>query len=132
MTWLSPPIKGLACDLDSVGYHALARATEEVLGKVCSTSRSGTPAFGPPTLVHASPRAAGWARQCEHIADTGTLPLVGDLRAQGMDLQTVGYGVEDAYHADNEFARLSDYGDGFKVLTRLLRHLDALPAAAAE
>lgn len=54
---------------------------------------------------------------------------MGDLRAQGMDLQTVGYGVEDAYHADNEYARLSDYEDGFKVLVRLMGHLGALPKA---
>lgn len=34
--------------------------------------------------------------------------------------QTVGYGDEEAYHADNEFALLSSYVKGFKVLTRII------------
>lgn len=32
----------------------------------------------------------------------------------------MGYGDEEAYHADNEFARLSDYVKGFRVLTRFI------------
>lgn len=31
---MSRPTRGLACDLESDGYKALARATAEVLGKV--------------------------------------------------------------------------------------------------
>lgn len=35
------------------------------------------------------------------------------------------YGVEDAYHADNEFARLSDFQEGFQVLLRVIAALAA-------
>ncbi len=56
----------------------------------------------------------------------GTLPLVADLRAAGYDIQTIGYGVEDAYHADDEFARLSDFKEGFAVLTGIICDLDDL------
>jgi hypothetical protein len=45
-------------------------------------------------------------------------------------VQTVGYGVEDAYHADNEFARLSDFKDGFAVLMGMIAELHDHAAAA--
>ena len=35
----------------------------------------------------------------------------------------VGYGVEDAYHADNEFARLSDFEKGFTILCKVISSL---------
>lgn len=102
-TWLSGEkgVPGLACDLDSPGFKVLREATEEVLG------------------------------YCSPIADTGTLPLVGDLQRKGFDVQTVGYGLEgildlffftciDYYHADDERARLSDFQDGFSVIMRML------------
>eukprot|EP00128_Syssomonas_multiformis_P010446 Colp12_sorted_trinity150504_noHs@5700 len=90
LEWLGDGCQGLACNLDSIGFHALVNATREVVG-------------------HAQP-----------IADTGSLPLVADLQAAGYDIQTVGYGVEDAYHADNEYARLSDYEQGFRVLVKVI------------
>jgi len=83
-------IQGLACKLDSPGFKALQQATTEVLG------------------------------ECKPLADTGSLPLVADLQENGFDVQTIGYGVEDAYHADNEFARLSDFEQGFRVLVRVI------------
>jgi hypothetical protein len=69
---LGEPVGGLACKLDSVGFTLLRDLTTEVYGV------------------------------CTPLADTGTLPLVADLQDAGFDLQTIGYGVEDAYHADNE------------------------------
>lgn len=42
-------------------------------------------------------------------SDTGALPVVADLQKAGLDIQMVGYGVEEAYHADNEYGRLSDF-----------------------
>eukprot|EP01029_Cantina_marsupialis_P029754 TRINITY_DN782141_c0_g1_i1.p1 TRINITY_DN782141_c0_g1~~TRINITY_DN782141_c0_g1_i1.p1 ORF type:complete len:433 (-),score=178.73 TRINITY_DN782141_c0_g1_i1:124-1422(-) len=83
---LGEPVQGLACDIDSPGFHALAAGVKQVLGKV------------------------------EPLADTGTLPLVGDMQKAGYDIQTIGFGVEDAYHAENEFARLSDFVKGFQIL----------------
>lgn len=90
---LSEPVQGIACNLDSPGYKALAAATKKIIGEV------------------------------RPLADTGTLPLVADLQDAGFDVQTIGYGVEDAYHADNEFARISDFQQGFKVLCEVIHSL---------
>jgi len=49
--------------------------------------------------------------------------LVEDLQKAGLDIQCMGYGVEDAYHMDNEFARLSDFQQGFKVLLEIIQTL---------
>jgi len=40
-------------------------------------------------------------------------------------MQTVGYGDEEAYHADNEFALLSSFVKGFKVLARIIDLVDS-------
>jgi len=93
LRWLSEPIQGLACHLDSAGFRALASATKHVVG-------------------HVAP-----------CADTGSLPLVADLQEAGFDVQTVGYGIEDAYHADNEYALLSDFQQGFRVLANIIDQL---------
>ncbi len=58
------------------------------------------------------------------FADTGTLPLVAELQDDGFDLQTIGYGVEEAYHATNEYAKLSDFKQGFKVFIDIIAELD--------
>jgi acetylornithine deacetylase len=57
-------VGGLACDLDSIGFKALRNATEKIIGF------------------------------CKPLADTGTLPLVADLKSAGYDVQTIGYGLE--------------------------------------
>eukprot|EP01104_Vermistella_antarctica_P004413 TRINITY_DN14866_c0_g1_i1.p1 TRINITY_DN14866_c0_g1~~TRINITY_DN14866_c0_g1_i1.p1 ORF type:complete len:469 (-),score=91.82 TRINITY_DN14866_c0_g1_i1:62-1438(-) len=88
--WIGTPVQGIACSLSSDGFEVLAEATTEIIGF------------------------------CRPLADTGSLPLVADLQRQGCDVQTVGYGVEDAYHANNEFARLGDYEEGYQVLMRVL------------
>jgi acetylornithine deacetylase len=79
--------------MESAGYVALVEATKKHVGPVHT------------------------------LADTGTLPLVADLKKAGLDVQCVGYGVEDAYHMDNEFARLSDFQQGFKVLSEIIQTL---------
>jgi len=93
MKFLCDPVQGIACSLDSPGFQALAKATEKVVG-------------------HVKP-----------LADTGTLPLVADLKDAGFDVQTVGYGVEDVYHADNEYALLSDFEQGYQVLCNIITDL---------
>jgi len=90
LNWLTPPVNGLACNLESPGFIALSNATKKIIGHVQTT------------------------------ADTGSLPLVADLQENGFDVQTIGYGIEDAYHADNEFAKISDFEEGFKVLVDVI------------
>ena len=90
LRWLMPPIQGVACDLDSIGLRALKQAIVEVCGKV------------------------------QPISLTGSLPLIADLKEQGFDVQTIGFGVEDVYHADNEYLVLQDFKEGFKILMRVV------------
>lgn len=49
-------VTGLACDINSIGFKALEKATTDIFG------------------------------YCKPLADTGTLPLVGDLRRNGYDI----------------------------------------------
>jgi acetylornithine deacetylase len=93
LEWLGTPIDGLACNLDSHGYHSLCNATRSIFGSV-------------------SP-----------IADTGSLPLVATLQQQGFDVQTIGYGKDEFYHGDNEQASLSDFAKGFRVISTILSDL---------
>lgn len=95
LEWLGEGMDGLAASLTSPGFRALAEATAKYFGK------------------------------CEPLADTGSLPLVAELQAFGWDVQTVGYGIEDYYHADNERASLDWFEKGFKVLVRVIEQLNA-------
>jgi acetylornithine deacetylase len=81
---------GIACNLDSIGFQALSTATKEVLG------------------------------DCKPFSLTGSLPLVADLQKAGFDLQIVGYGVEDAYHAPNEYCTLSGMKSGATILAKVI------------
>ncbi|EGC29301.1 hypothetical protein DICPUDRAFT_51357 [Dictyostelium purpureum] len=82
--------EGIACDLTSAGYKALVQATTEAIGPY------------------------------QPVSTLGTLPLVRNLQRQGMDIQITGFGVEDVYHADNEFLRLGDFVKGFQILNRTI------------
>ncbi|XP_038888364.1 acetylornithine deacetylase-like [Benincasa hispida] len=88
------PLPGIACDLDSIGYKVLYNATEEVIG-------------------HVKP-----------FSLTGTLPLVADLQKDGYDVQNVGYGLSDTYHADNEYCNFSDMANGYKVFASIISQLE--------
>eukprot|EP00127_Corallochytrium_limacisporum_P003063 Clim_evm19s145 gene=Clim_evmTU19s145 len=96
LEWLNDPVDGLACDLHSEGFKAMESAVTSVLGS------------------------------CHTLADTGTLPLVGNLRKQGLDVQTIGFGVEDAYHAHNEFARVKDFQNGYRILIKIIENLESM------
>ncbi|KAJ7555592.1 hypothetical protein O6H91_05G046000 [Diphasiastrum complanatum] len=87
-------LEGVACNLDSLGYHALCKATEEVIGVV------------------------------KPYSITGSLPLIRDLQDNGFDVQTAGYGVMATYHAKNEYCLLSDFKQGFEVLTSIITQLN--------
>ncbi|KAL1200646.1 Acetylornithine deacetylase [Cardamine amara subsp. amara] len=85
---------GVACNLDSRGFHVLCKATEEVVG-------------------HVKPYSI-----------TGTLPLIRDLKDEGFDVQTSGYGLMATYHAKNEYCLLSDMCQGFDVFVRIISQLE--------
>ena len=83
-------MEGIACDLDSEGLKSIVDATAEVKGKA-------TP-----------------------YAITGSLPLVRQMQNAGFDIQITGYGLSSTYHADNEYALLSDMQDAFQILLRII------------
>lgn len=86
--------RGVACNLDSEGYHAMIEAFTEVNGS------------------------------CKPFAITGSLPCIKALQDEGYDVQTLGFGKMSTYHANNEYALLSDYQKGFKVLLNLVERLN--------
>ncbi|CAK9309477.1 unnamed protein product [Citrullus colocynthis] len=88
------PLPGIACDLNSIGYKVLYNATEKVIGYVKPYSL------------------------------TGSLPLVYDLQKEGYDVQNVGYGLTDTYHADNEYCLYSDMSNGYKVFVSIISQLE--------
>ncbi|KYR01447.1 acetylornithine deacetylase [Tieghemostelium lacteum] len=85
---------GIACNIDSPGYLALGQATKEVLGEL------------------------------KPVSTCGTLPLVRDLQDSGFDLQITGFGKEDCYHTDNEFALLSDFKKAVHIITKTIDILE--------
>uniref|UniRef100_A0A1J3GDG8 Acetylornithine deacetylase n=1 Tax=Noccaea caerulescens TaxID=107243 RepID=A0A1J3GDG8_NOCCA len=85
---------GVACNLDSRGFHVLCEATKEVVG-------------------HVKPYSI-----------TGTLPLIRDLQDEGFDVQITGYGLMDTYHAKNEYCLLTDVCQGFDVFVRIISQLE--------
>lgn len=89
-TWAEEPMKGIACHLDSKGYHALVNATKFVKG------------------------------DAKPYAICGSLPLVGDMQEAGFDLQVSGYGLSSVYHGNNEYCKLSDMQNAIKILTKVI------------
>ena len=99
--WLAkdPRIEeGIACSLDSPTHAALVRAVESV--------KKSTEAAKP-------------------VAMGGSLPSVRMLQRDGFDVQIIGFGVEQEFHADDEFCLMSDVRDGFKVLCEWLGTLSS-------
>jgi len=85
---------GVACKLDSRGFHVLCKATEEAVG-------------------HVKPYSI-----------TGTLPLIRELQDEGFDVQTSGYGLMATYHAKNEYCLLSDMCQGYQVFASIICQLE--------
>jgi len=83
-------LEGIACDLESKGLKAICDATREVKG------------------------------ECKPYSITGSLPLVREMQRAGFDIQITGYGLSKTYHADNEYALLSDMSDAFQILLRII------------
>jgi len=95
LKWMGEGENGIACNLESVGYKALLKATESVIGK-------------------ATPYAIG-----------GSLPLVRELQDSGYDVQISGYGFSSRYHADNESASLDAYRQATRICSKLVHELCA-------
>lgn len=76
-SWLGEKHKGIACNLESKGHHALLNATRKVF-----------PEAQPYSL-------------------TGSLPLVGDLQKRGFDIQITGFGRMDGIAITCEFKNFS-------------------------
>eukprot|EP01105_Mastigella_eilhardi_P010279 TRINITY_DN2402_c1_g1_i2.p1 TRINITY_DN2402_c1_g1~~TRINITY_DN2402_c1_g1_i2.p1 ORF type:complete len:408 (-),score=85.66 TRINITY_DN2402_c1_g1_i2:857-2080(-) len=92
--WIADLVQGMVCDLDADSYTVLCAATELVLGR--------------PAVPY---------------SDTGALPALADLKKVGMDVQMMGYGVEEAYHANDEYGRLEDFHQGFDILRAVITML---------
>ncbi|KAM1475850.1 hypothetical protein ACFX1Q_037464 [Malus domestica] len=85
---------GVACDLNSRGFHVLCKATEEVVG-------------------HVKPYSI-----------TGSLPLIRELQDEGFDVQTAGYGLMATYHAKNEYCLFTDMSQGYQVFISVIAQLE--------
>jgi len=94
LQWQGTAMGGLACNLDSVGYQAICEAINHVRG------------------------------ECKSFSLTGSLPLIADMQKQGFDVQVTGFGRMDAYHALDEYAMLSEMGEGAKIIARIIATLD--------
>lgn len=90
LKWLGNPFVGIACDMESDGFKLLAKATEKVKGDMRVTSI------------------------------TGSLPLIANLYASGMDMQMIGYGCGEVYHANNEYCRFSGMSDGYDIIKYII------------
>lgn len=93
--WLGHPMEGIACRLDSEGHRALVRAVERVRG------------------------------ECRPFSFTGSLPLVKQLQDRGFDLQVIGFGRRDTYHAPDEYGLMSDFHDGLRIMTGVIDELES-------
>ncbi|KAG2484765.1 hypothetical protein HYH03_016419 [Edaphochlamys debaryana] len=82
--------KGIACNLDSDGFKAMDTAFTKVYG------------------------------YCKPYAITGSLPCIRELQDEGYDVQCIGFGRMATYHANDEYALLSDFQKGFEVMRELV------------
>lgn len=88
--WVFGPYCGIACDNKSYGYNLIKEAT----------------------LKHHD--------NCKGCSDLGAVPLVKEMQDAGIDIQIIGYGNGDAYHANNEYCTISGMEKGFNILRTLL------------
>jgi acetylornithine deacetylase len=94
LSWLGAPTEGIACKLTSIGYQAILQATNDVRG------------------------------EAKPFSLTGTLPLVREMQMQGYDVQLIGYGRMEGYHAVDEFGLLSEFVQGAEIIVRVIDYLN--------
>eukprot|EP00050_Salpingoeca_kvevrii_P005359 m.281053 g.281053 ORF g.281053 m.281053 type:complete len:143 (+) comp11104_c0_seq55:902-1330(+) len=90
LTFEGEPFPGIACDVTSPGYLAMCKAITEVRG------------------------------EAKPYSICGSLPLVGELKESGLDVQVIGFGKSEVYHGHNEYTLLSDMKDATKILSKVV------------
>lgn len=90
LEWGAHELGGIACKLDSPAFKAICKAVDSVKG------------------------------EAKPYSICGSLPLVGDMQAEGFDIQLIGFGLSSAYHADNEYCKISDMKDATKILCKVI------------
>jgi acetylornithine deacetylase len=93
--WHGDPYPGVAVNMESPGFKALKAAVELARGKA------------------------------EPYSITGSLPIIRDLQDAGYDVQIIGFGRMEAYHANNEFGVLSEFAQGFRILAHVPYRMDS-------
>ncbi|PNW87021.1 hypothetical protein CHLRE_02g105500v5 [Chlamydomonas reinhardtii] len=96
LTFFDSYAKGIACNLDTVGFNAMTSAFSKVYG------------------------------YCKPYAITGSLPCIRELQEAGYDVQCIGFGRMATYHANDEYALLSDFRKGFEVMRELVLHFNTV------
>src|SRR5439155_1755505 len=96
LKWLGSPYVGIACDMTSQGFELISEATQDVHGSMDVQS-------------------------C-----CGSLPLIADLQASGLDMQIIGYGNGEAYHANNEYCTYSGMRKGFDICVNVVHGYNKL------
>jgi len=86
---------GIACNLNSPGFHAINEATKAILG------------------------------ESKPYSITGSLPLVFELQQEGFDLQVCGFGLTAVYHGIDEYCNISDMKQGYQIINKVIASLDA-------
>lgn len=86
--------RGVAVNMESPGYAALHKAIEMVRGVA------------------------------KPFSLTGSLPIIRDLQESGFDVQICGFGRMAAYHANDEFAQLSEFLEGARVIFNVINLLN--------
>lgn len=99
LEWLSEDPKGfegIACDIQSSSFDALVASITRIRGNAVPYSINGS------------------------------LPLVRQMQREGFELQITGFGLSKTYHADNEYALLSDMLQGAQVCWSWMGSLDQM------
>lgn len=92
LKWPGEPYKGILCDMKGIGFKLLEKATKSVMGDM------------------------------KIVSCNGSLPLISELQEEGLDLQIIGYGVGDVYHANNEYCRFSGMNNGYQIMLDVIRN----------
>mmetsp|Transcript_3059 Transcript_3059/g.4377 ORF Transcript_3059/g.4377 Transcript_3059/m.4377 type:complete len:500 (+) Transcript_3059:326-1825(+) len=87
-------MSGVACDIDSPAFLAICDSIKNIRGGVNPYSVSGS------------------------------LPLVFSMKEAGFDLQIIGFGRSEAYHAENEWCSLDDFVNATKILSLFCSKMD--------
>lgn len=93
LKWLSEkPYLGVLCDMESKGFDLLAESTKKYMGNF------------------------------KVKASLGGLPLIAELKESGLDMQIMGYGIDEVYHANNEYCRYSGIEKGYQIMMDMIRN----------